>query len=324
MDQSKVIRDFLKEELAKFEHYLHQLIQSPNPRVMNIVEHVFKADGKRVRPMMVLLTAKSCGQITEATYHAAATVELLHTATLIHDDVVDEAKMRRGQPSVNALFDNLRSVLSGDYFLSTSLRESVKTGNLEIIDIIAQLGQNLAEGELNQYALANEMIIDEAEYLNVIDKKTASLLYACTKIGAMTANANAQTVEKFGQLGRTLGLCFQIRDDIFDYYNTDVGKPTGNDIREGKITLPLIYALRETASEKKSAMMDIIHARNFTSEYIAQLVDFTKENGGIDYAYTKIDMLIAEAESLVQELPIDEDYKSMFRLFMMYFKDRLF
>ncbi|HCB00449.1 MAG TPA: polyprenyl synthetase, partial [Porphyromonadaceae bacterium] len=172
MDESQVIKESLRDELNQFDIYLWKSLENNNSRISEILRHAFKVDGKRIRPMLVFLVAKCCGEITPATYHGAVTVELLHMATLMHDDVVDEASTRRGQPSSNAVFDNKRSVLAGDYVLSSALRESVKTNNLEIIGIISELGQNLAEGELNQYSLVNEIIIDEEEYFKVIDKKT--------------------------------------------------------------------------------------------------------------------------------------------------------
>lgn len=324
MDQSQVIKESLRDEFEQFDLYLWKALENNNCRISEIVNHAFKVDGKRIRPMLVFLVAKSCGKITPATYHGAVTVELLHTATLIHDDVVDESSTRRGQPSANAVFDNKRSVLAGDYVLSSALRESVKTGNLEIIEIISELGQNLAEGELNQYSLANEIIIDEEEYLRVIDKKTASLLYACAKIGAITAGADRHAIDEFGEIGRVLGVAFQVRDDIFDYYKADIGKPTGNDIREGKITLPLIYALKNAPKEISDEMMDIIRSADFSPENIEKLLDFAKRNGGIEYAQKTMDELLGRAELIVGNASINDEFKIMMNLLLMYLKDRLF
>ncbi len=324
MDESQVIKDSLRDELNQFNSYLRKALETDNTRISDIVRHAFKVDGKRIRPMLVFLVAKCCGEITPATYHGAVTVELLHTATLIHDDVVDEALTRRGQPSANAVFDNKRSVLAGDYVLSSALVESVKTENLEIIGIISELGKNLAEGELNQYSLANEIIIDEKEYYKVIDKKTASLLYACAKIGAITAGADRFTIEEFGKVGRILGIAFQIRDDIFDYYKADVGKPTGNDIREGKITLPLIYALKNAPQEVSDEMMNIIRSFDFSPENIEILLDFAKRNGGIEYAQKTMETLLDEAEQIIKSVSINNEFKIMLNLLVMYLKNRLF
>ena len=325
MDQSEVIRESLREELIRFDNYLQQSIQNDNPRINTIVDHVFKVDGKRLRPILVFLTAKLYGEVSEATYHGAVTVELLHAATLIHDDVVDESPTRRGQPSANAIFDNQRSVLAGDYVLSSALRESVKTQNLEVVKIISDLGKSLSEGELDQYALANEIVINENEYFKVINKKTASLMSACTRIGAITANASPEMVETLTKLGQLFGICFQIRDDIFDYYDTNVGKPTGNDIREGKITLPLIFSLTFGPKETVAEMMEIINQRDYTKENIEKLLDFAKQNGGIEYAYEKMEEFLAQSEQIIDGLPFDDNrYKEMLLILPVYLRGRQF
>lgn len=324
MDESRVIKESLQEEFKLFDMYLAKALENENERIADIVKHAFKVEGKRIRPMLVFLVAKACGNITQATYHGAVTVELLHTATLVHDDVVDESNVRRGQPSARAIFDNKRAVLAGDYLLSSALCESAKTRNFEIIEIISQLGMNLAEGELNQYSLANEIIISEAEYYQVIEMKTASLLHACTKIGAITAGANRDTVEEFGIIGNMLGMVFQIRDDIFDYFNGNIGKPTGNDIREGKITLPLIYALNNASKEESDKMMDIISSVDFSSDNIETLLNFAKDNGGIEYAQKVCDDLLNKAETLLNEISVGSDSKQMLNLLLVYLKNRKF
>ena len=323
MDESQVIKESLRDELNQFDTYLWKSLENNNSRISEILRHAFKVDGKRIRPMLVFLVAKCCGEITPATYHGAVTVELLHMATLMHDDVVDEASTRRGQPSSNAVFDHKRSVLAGDYVLSSALRESVKSNSLEIIGIISELGQNLAEGELNQYSLVNEIIIDEEECFKVIDKKTAYLLYDGAKIGAITASADRFTIDEFGKAGRILGIAFQIRDDIFDYYKADVGKPTGNDIREGKITLPLIYALNHAPQELSDEMMKIIRSSDFSAGNIELLLDFAKSNGGIEYARKTIDNLLEEAEQIIENVSIDNEFKIILNLLVIYLKNRI-
>lgn len=326
MGESQVIniKESFRKEFEQFDVYLNQALNNDNRRVADIIEHSFKKNGKRIRPMLVFLVAKACGNVTKSTYYGAVTVELLHTATLIHDDVVDESFTRRGQPSANAIFDNKRSVLAGDYVLSSALRESVKTDNFEVIAIISQLGQKLAEGELNQYSLANEIIVDEEEYFRVIELKTASLLEACAKIGAITSGADSKTVENFGKIGNILGVAFQIRDDIFDYYKADVGKPTGNDIREGKITLPLIYALKNAPESDSEKMMQIINARDFSTDNIEKLIAFAKQHGGIEYAQKTNEQLLNQAEQLLNQISVVEKYKQMFSLLMIYLKNRSF
>lgn len=322
MDQSQIIRDFLQEELELFDIYLRESIKNDNPRISGIIDYVFKANGKRLRPMLVLLTAKACGQIIPETYHGAVTVELLHTATLVHDDVIDKSDMRRGKSSVNAVFDNTRAVLVGDYLLSTALAESVKTKDFNIVRIMSELGRSLAEGELVQYSLAEEILIDEASYFEVIDKKTASLLRASVTIGAITGGAPPQTISKFGRLGGILGICFQIRDDIFDYYKTDVGKPTGNDIREGKVTLPLIYALKNAPKPLSDEVLRVIHSRDYSEENIELVLDFAKEYQGVEYAYKKIRELLDEAEGIISELSIDDHLKDLLRILLIYLNNR--
>lgn len=322
MDQSQIIRDFLQEELELFDIYLRESIKNDNPRISGIIDYVFKANGKRLRPMLVLLTAKACGQIIPETYHGAVTVELLHTATLVHDDVIDKSDMRRGKSSVNAVFDNTRAVLVGDYLLSTALAESVKTKDFNIVRIMSELGRSLAEGELVQYSLAEEILIDEASYFEVIDKKTASLLRASVTIGAITGGAPPQTISKFGRLGGILGICFQIRDDIFDYYKIDVGKPTGNDIREGKVTLPLIYALKNAPKSLSDEVLRVIHSRDYSEENIEFVLDFAKEYQGVEYAYKKIRELLDEAEGIISELSIEDHLKDLLRILLIYLNNR--
>ncbi|HBG58773.1 polyprenyl synthetase family protein [Proteiniphilum sp. UBA1028] len=324
MDQSQIIKDFLREELLLFEDYFRQSLKSDNPRVAEMISHVFNSNGKRLRPILVLLTAKACGRIIPETYHGAVTVELLHTATLIHDDVIDKSDMRRGKKSVNAVFDNTKAVLIGDYLLSTALMESVKTRDLGIVSIISELGQNLSEGELDQYSLASDVIIDEDAYFDVIDKKTASLMRASITIGAITGGAGIETIERFRELGGLLGICFQIRDDIFDYYQTDIGKPTGNDIREGKITLPLIYALKNAPQDLSKEMIGIITSRDYTEDNITKLLMFARNNRGVEHAYRRMDEFLDEAEKIIADFTFDNNIKSLMRLFLVYLRERAY
>ncbi len=322
MDQNQVVKDFLREELSQFNIYLKRSIRNDNPRISSIVDYMFQTEGKHIRPVLVFLTAKACGKISDATYHGAVTVELLHMATLIHDDVVDESKIRRRQPSVNAVFDNRRAVLVGDYFLSYALRESIKTQHNEIIEIIAELGLKLAEGELNQYAMANDFLIDESEYFRVINNKTASLLEACTKIGAITGGADRITIDMFALFGKYLGICFQIMDDIFDYFNADIGKPTGNDIREGKITLPLIYAFRQAPENVSRNMFDIVVNQDYSLQNIDQLIGFAKEYGGVEYAYRKIDEYLLKAKEAIANFSFNDESKLLINQLLLYLRDR--
>lgn len=322
MDHSRLIKDFLQEELIVFDKYLQESIKNKDQKLSEMISYVFSTNGKRLRPLLVLMTAKACGGIIPETYHGAVTIELLHTATLVHDDVIDRSDLRRGRSSMNAVYDNTRAVLVGDYLLSTALAESVKTKNLEIVRIISELGQNLASGELSQYSLASEIIIDEDAYFDVIDKKTASLIRASLAIGAITGGADKELISHFIRLGTLLGICFQIKDDIFDYFNADVGKPTGKDIREGKITLPLIYALRNAPEEESSSMMDILNQREYSDENIEQLLEFAKKYNGIKEAYHKMDVLLEEAEAIISGLKYDSDIKMYMKMFLIYLKER--
>ncbi|MDD4777026.1 MAG: polyprenyl synthetase family protein [Fermentimonas sp.] len=322
MDQSQLIKDFLQEELFVFDKYLQESIKNKNPLLSEMISYVFSTNGKRLRPTLVLMTAKACGNITPETYHGAVTIELLHTATLVHDDVIDRSDLRRGRRSMNAVYDNTRAVLVGDYLLSTALAESVKTKNLEIVKIIAELGQNLASGELAQYSLASEVIIDEDAYFEVIDKKTASLIRASLAIGAITGGAEKELISQFTRIGTILGICFQIKDDIFDYFKVDVGKPTGKDIREGKITLPLIYALKNAPESDSSSMLDILNLREYSEENIETLLEFTKKYHGIDEANKKIDILLEEAEQIISAFKYDNEVKMYMKTFLSYLRNR--
>lgn len=286
MSTKPFIVEGITNEIETFEKQYSKAIFSNNKRIQDIIDHIRQTSGKKIRPLILLIAAKYFGDVNQVTYNSAITVELLHTATLIHDDVIDESVLRRGKPSCNAIFDNKSAVLAGDYYLSTSLVTSVMTGNFEIISTISQLGRTLAEGELDQMSLVREIIISEQEYYEVINKKTASLISACMKIGAISTNAPTEMAEKFADLGQKMGMIFQIRDDIFDYFKAPIGKPTGNDIREGKITLPLLYALENSPNKEDiSKSLDIINRFDFNDENTKYLIEFAIDNGGIEYAY---------------------------------------
>lgn len=284
MIDRRKIEEPVAAEFARFNEEFESSLRSETKRLQAAIEQILRSTGKHVRPLLVLLSAKTCGSVTDCTINSAVFLELLHTATLIHDDVVDETRERRGVPSLNAIFDNRVAVLTGDYILSTALIRSIQTGDLRIIGIISNLGRDLSEGEIKQMETADESILDESCYLQVIYKKTATLLSACTAIGAISAGADKQAIEAMKKFGENIGYAFQIRDDIFDYYKeSNIGKPTGNDIREGKVTLPLLYALKQE-SAKVGTMLEIVLTKDFTDEHIDQLILFAKEQGGIEYA----------------------------------------
>ena len=284
MIDRRKIEEPVAAEFARFNEEFESSLRSETKRLQAAIEQILRSTGKHVRPLLVLLSAKTCGSVTDCTINSAVFLELLHTATLIHDEVVDETRERRGVPSLNAIFDNRVAVLTGDYILSTALIRSIQTGDLRIIGIISNLGRDLSEGEIKQMETADESILDESCYLQVIYKKTATLLSACTAIGAISAGADKQAIEAMKKFGENIGYAFQIRDDIFDYYKeSNIGKPTGNDIREGKVTLPLLYALKQE-SVKAGTMLEIVLTKDFTDEHIDQLILFAKEQGGIEYA----------------------------------------
>lgn len=302
-DRSKIEQP-VAAEFKRFNDEFAASLRSETNRLQSAIDQILNASGKHVRPLLVLLAAKACGRVTEHSVNSAVLLELLHTATLIHDDVIDETKQRRGVPSLNAIFDNRISVLVGDYVLSTALIRSIQTGNLQIIGIVSNLGRDLSEGEIKQLETAEESIIDESCYMQVIRKKTAMLLSACAEIGAISAGASDEMVEKCRKFGEYLGFCFQIKDDIFDYFKeTNIGKPTGNDIREGKVTLPLLYALRGGKKEEIDCCLRIINEKDFSTANIDHLIDFAKANGGIEYAEERMREYHDKAVEVLMTLP---------------------
>lgn len=274
----------IETEFAAFRKMQDDLAVNPNPLLREIILHVNKQRGKQMRPMMVLLFGKMFGEVVDSTYSAALALELLHTASLVHDDVVDESMQRRGQASVNAIYNNKLAVLVGDYLLSTALVFTGRCGDPRITNIVGALGQTLADGEIFQMFHSHEKLVSEEVYFEIIRKKTASLFSSCAEIGALSVNASADDVTRARQIGEYIGICFQIRDDIFDYYTNDVGKPTGNDMREGKLTLPIIYAVRTRGDEHIKSMIDRLKEGGLSDIEINELIEFAKDNGGIEYA----------------------------------------
>ena len=284
MDAMRTILQPIETELATFRKMQDDLAVNPNPLLREIILHVNKQRGKQMRPIMVLLFGKMHGAITDSTYSAALALELLHTASLVHDDVVDDSMQRRGQASVNAIYNNKLAVLVGDYLLSTALVFTGKSNDPRITNIIGALGQTLSDGEIFQMFHSHEKLISEEIYLEIIRKKTASLFSSCAEIGALSAGASQDDINRARQIGEYIGICFQIRDDIFDYYSDDVGKPTGNDMREGKLTLPIIYAVRMHGDNHIHSMIDRLKSGELTDNEVSELIEFAKLNGGIEYA----------------------------------------
>ncbi len=302
----------VEKEMEIFNQLYNEVLQGHSSDFQSMIDFVNESNGKKIRPMVSLLTAKVCGDVNENTLNYAVVLELLHTATLIHDDVVDDTKVRRGRPSVNAQYDNRMAVLLGDYILSLSIIRAVMSQSIQILGIISRLAQNLAEGELSQWASSDGKNIDEERYFNIIRKKTAVLLSSCSEMGALSAKANKETVEKFRLFGEYLGICFQIKDDIFDYFEQgQLGKPTGNDLREGKVTLPLIYALKNTPGDQSAKMLELLKTNDFTAENIKTLIDFAKENGGIEYAQAKMQETKQKALDILNEFPESDAKKAL-------------
>ena len=285
MDRLEQIKQPISAEFEVFKQKFDNALQSSNPLLGEVINFIKRRKGKMMRPMLTLLMAKLCGKIEESTYYAAISLETLHTASLIHDDVVDESDKRRGQLSVNALYDNKVAVLVGDYLLATSLMNAALTGDIRVVDLVSRLGQDLSEGEIIQLSNTNASDFSEEVYFDVIKKKTAALFSSAAEAGAKSAKASDEMVEKASLFGVLIGIAFQIKDDIFDYYTSDeLGKPTGNDMREGKLTLPALYVLNTLKDESMMALALKIRALEASNEEIARFIDYVKGNGGIEYA----------------------------------------
>lgn len=257
--------------------------------------------GKLMRPILVLLTAKEYGTISETTYYSALTLELLHNASLVHDDIVDESDERRGRPSVRAVYGNKVGVLAGDYLLSSALESAAKTGDIRIVRDIAALGKHLSQGEIIQLSNTHQTDFSEDSYYDVIRLKTASLFSSAARLGALSVGASDEVVQRMNRIGEIIGICFQIRDDIFDYFSSDIGKPTGNDMLEGKLTLPVLYALTHSGNIKMQALALKVREGLANKADIDQLVSFTMDEGGIEYAHTCMTRYADEALALISD-----------------------
>lgn len=284
MDKLQDIRRPIEAELKAYRQIFEETLHTDNPLLNLALNHLLKRQGKMMRPILVLLAARSVGQVSQEVLHAAVALELLHTASLVHDDVVDESDRRRGQKSVNALLSNQAAVLVGDFLLSKALYHSAMTGSNRVVTWVAELGQTLSDGELLQLANLDKTTVSEQDYYEVIRKKTASLFETCAKAGAMLAGGNEDEIRRLSEFGQTLGMCFQMRDDLLDYDNQhDTGKPSGNDMKEGKLTLPVIYALLSSSDEAMMELAIKVRRGEANDEEIARLVTFTHEQGGIQY-----------------------------------------
>ena len=323
MDYLSTIRTPIHTELQDFIALFDESLTHKDGLLGQALEHVRAKGGKRMRPILILLMTKSFGKVTSVAQYAAVGLELLHTASLVHDDVVDESGERRGQASVNASYNNKVAVLVGDYILSTALLSIARTDDCDIVCDLAELGRTLSNGEILQLTNIVNTNFSEEVYFEVIRQKTAALFESCAVIGAKAGGADKQAVEAARAFGRNVGIIFQIRDDIFDYYQSaDLGKPTGNDMAEGKLTLPVLYALNTTGDTQMAALARKVKARNVSAEEIAQLVEFTKNNGGIAYAERKMAECQALAMDFIDRYVADTQLKNALKAYVDFIIDR--
>jgi octaprenyl-diphosphate synthase len=306
------IRVPVEDDLDAFRSYFREAMRSDHMLLDKITQYVLWQKGKRIRPLLVLLSAQACGgAATDTTHRAAALVELLHTATLVHDDVVDDAEERRGVFSINALWKNKIAVLLGDFLLSRGLLLSLDHNDDSILHTLSDAVRRMSEGELLQIEKSRLLDVDEATYFRIISDKTASLISACTKSGAVSVSDDEALIERMDAFGETLGLAFQIRDDLFDFSVEDAGKPIGIDLQEKKMTLPLIVALREAGRREKKRILKIVDQDDKDRDDLRTIAAFVDEHGGIEYARSKMESLAAEARSLLSVLPPSEARTSL-------------
>lgn len=318
-DYLSEIKRPIEAELERFNTLYNDSLSHTNGMLGEALNYIRQRSGKRMRPMLTILIAKNFGKVNEDTYLAGVGIELLHTASLVHDDVVDDADRRRGQRSMNNVYGNKLAVLVGDYILSTALVNVAKTGSTKIVEKLSELGKTLANGEIMQLTANGSDVISEEAYYSIIEKKTAALFEACCVMGAMSVNATAEDMEEARKFGKILGTIFQIRDDIFDYYELpQLGKPTGNDMAEGKLTLPAIHAVLTTGSEEALALAKRVKAFEATKEDIAKLIDFTKKNGCIEYAEEAMLRMHDEALRFIEKRVGDEAIKSSLTTYLNY------
>lgn len=311
MDYISLIKRPITDELDDFNKLFDDALSHTDGMLAQALDHIRRRTGKRMRPILILLMARNHGMVSSATQNAAVGLELLHTASLVHDDVVDESEERRGQASVNATYNNKVAVLVGDYLLSTALLHVSFTNNQTIVQYLAELGRTLASGEILQLSNISNREISEEVYYEVIKQKTAALFEACCAIGALSSGGDEKQIEKAKKFGQNLGVMFQIRDDIFDYYpSTEIGKPTGNDMAEGKLTLPVIYALKRGGDESMYELARKVKAGDVSADEIARLVDYAKQGGGIEYAEQCMENFRRDCMDYINEACTDPEIKA--------------
>ncbi len=308
MDTLKNIQQLLAKELDGFENVFQASLKSKAPLLDVVMRYIVKQKGKQIRPMFVLLSAGICGQIDRRTYRGASLIELLHTATLVHDDVVDDAYQRRGFWSINALWKNKIAVLAGDYLLSRGLLLSVENEDFDLLKIVSHAVKVMSEGELLQIEKARRLDIDEEVYFEIITAKTASLIASACAVGSASANSNAEEIERMKKIGELVGIAFQLKDDLFDYGETKIGKPTHIDIKEKKMTLPLIYTLKKTDRMTRRRLINIVKNHNEDKKELNFLIKTVSETGGLDYAAHKMNEYYLQSISELEKFP-DSKYK---------------
>ena len=304
----------IEKELLEFEDFFKESMKSNVALLNKITYYIYKRKGKQVRPMFVLLTAKMLGEITEDTYSAAALIELLHTATLVHDDVVDDANRRRGFFSINALWKNKIAVLVGDYLLSKGLLLAIENERFDFLKILSTAVKMMSEGELLQMQKARKLDITEEVYFDIIKQKTGSLISSACAIGAASAIDDKEKIDKLKQYGEKIGIAFQMKDDLFDYGEDEIGKPRGIDIKEKKMTLPLIYVLNKVSKQKKKWIINIIKNHNTDKKKVNKLIEFIREKGGMEYTIQKMKKYKDEANQILDSFPENEGKKSLYEL----------
>ncbi len=322
MSSIDIIKAPIAEELKTFEPFFRKLMKSKTPLLNIITNYIVKRKGKQMRPILVFLSAKLLGEINKSTYNAASLIEFMHTATLIHDDVVDDSHFRRGVFSINALWKNKIAVLVGDYLLSKGLLLAVDNKEYNHLQTLSATVKEMSEGELLQIEKSRKLDITEDVYYDIIRKKTAVLIAACSSIGAKSVSADETVVNKMWNFGELVGMAFQIKDDIFDFdKNNKTGKPAGNDIKEKKMTLPLIYALNNVSAADKRKIIKIIKSKNNNAEKINHVVDFVIKNGGIEYSEQKMNDFKNKALDILNSFPENDARKSL-NEFVRYTVDR--
>ena len=316
------IRRPVEIEMAEFEKYFSRTMHSDIPLLNIILNYILRRKGKQMRPLLVFLTARLNGEIAESTYIAATCIELLHTASLVHDDVVDEAHERRGSLSINALWNSKIAVLLGDYLLSSGMHICVEKSRYDMLEIISEAVKSMSEGELLQLQKARKLNIKEEDYYKIIISKTAALLSACTACGAKSVTDDAETIQVMKDFGENIGIAFQIRDDILDYEGTGLtGKAVGNDIKEKKITLPLIHALEQSENSKRRHILNIVKSKKKSRSQINEVISFVTDYGGLDYAELKMNQYRDKALAILDSYS-ESEVKESLREFVKYTTSR--